>query len=414
MSTWDLQGGQKPADRAGDGAADGPIAAHDHMQNVVRLAPTEPASGLRLSDNGALAVIDVAGADAGSFLQAQMINDLLKLPSELAQLNGYCTPKGRLLALFCIFARGDGFRIVMPVGVVEGFVKRLRMFVLRADVTLTPRDDLVCLGLSAAPVVDLHIVARALSDADAAADPQMPVWSPSAPIWQTSITEADVSVVRWPDATGGDAEPVDAERRFLVVGPVDTLSAAWNTLAPAAECENHAGWRLADIAAGLPRIDVPTLEAFVPQMVNLHLIGALSFTKGCYPGQEIVARMQYLGKLKRHMRRFSIPDASADPAPAPGSMLQCDADGNAGEVVDAIRTDAGVELLAVVKVSADPASLRFGAHLLEPHALPYPLPTNPPARMAARSAADVAARPIEDRGADDGAGDDLTSSGVRV
>ncbi len=114
-----------------------------------------------------------------------------------------------------------------------------------------------------------------------------------------------------------------------------------------------------------------TREAFVPQMVNLHLIDALSFTKGCYPGQEIVARMQYLGKLKRHMRRFRV---DGEIVPLPGTAVHAGDDSGAGQVIDAVAGPDGVELLAVVKTAAA-TGLSVADQSMQAEELPYPLPT---------------------------------------
>ncbi len=187
-----------------------------------------------------------------------------------------------------------------------------------------------------------------------------------------AATSDTQQLICWP--TGSDTT---SAVRYLVLASVDDQIALWNTCNSMAKADD-AVWRLADIGAGIPSVTRQTQEAFVPQMVNLQLIDALSFTKGCYPGQEIVARMQYLGKLKRHMRRFRLsPDATGKVSvPQAGDSLQAGEDADAGVVVDAVLgADGRAELLAVVKVSAVEASLSVGGQALLALDLPYDIPS---------------------------------------
>ncbi len=361
-------------------------------------------TALTLYDNGPLAVIDAVGRDAGTFLQSQLCNDLLKLPIERAQITGYCTPKGRLLTVFTVFAVDDDgradenrtgaddrapacYRLLMPASIVEGALKRLRMFVMRADVTFTVREDLVCIGLSCTSDVDpvdelagwpsavrpsagrsvTATGAEVEADLPGAGHPAtlQPLSSPAEPMAVTTLASG-VNLLRWPDSVD------TTQQRHLLIGPSHLMAELWQAKAPTATLANHAAWRLADIGAGLPHIEPATLEAFVPQMVNLQLIDALSFKKGCYPGQEIVARMHYLGKLKRHMRRFRLTGLALE-AVGPGSAVLAGSDVNAGIVVDAIAERDTVELLAVVKVGV--TDLHIDSVALEALELPYVLPT---------------------------------------
>jgi len=286
-------------------------------------------------------VIDVDGDDAEAFLQGQFCNDVAALGAGRAQINGYCTPKGRLLATFVLQRRPDGFRLVLPDAMVaEAFVKRLGMFIMRAAVTLRPRTELAVLGL---------IGGAGSCDGSFDALPDLPDAL-------LGVTDAgEVSLVHWHD------DPVMGARALGVVAR-DTVGDL---------VEGDALWRLADIRAGLPSVRVGTMEAFVPQMVNFREIEAVSFKKGCYPGQEIVARMHYLGKQKRHMRRF-VATGEVDGAlvPVPGDAL---GEAGAGEVVDAVRTRDGVELLAVVRIGTwgDGLALGEGAPTAFDAALPY-------------------------------------------
>lgn len=286
-----------------------------------------------------LAIVDVSGADAESFLQGQFCNDIAGIPMPGSQLTGYCSPKGRLLAALLLQRLPEAFRLILPADLLNTFLVRVRMFVMRADVTFTHRDDLTAVGLFDA--ADPLLQTRGLvATADALG----------------VAVSGDNSVARWPD---------DQLQRWVMILAKSAIS---SDMADGSE-----RWRLADIRAGLPSVVDATREAFVPQMMNFSEVQGLSFTKGCYPGQEIVARTQYLGKLKKHMRRFV---ADAGELPLPGQVLGEAGSTEAGEVVDAVqREDGGLELLAVVRIAREEGAtlplVGGAAHLAD---LPYTPP----------------------------------------
>jgi len=166
--------------------------------------------------------------------------------------------------------------------------------------------------------------------------------------------------------------------RFEIFGDVDTCRRLWSDLNVHCAPVGPKGWQLLDILAAIPTIYEATSEAFVPQMLNLHALGGISFAKGCYPGQEVVARMHYLGKLKRRMYRLAIegPDV-----PVPGSpVFRCGGDATQpdGEIVDAVLHPDGLwAALAVMQIAATEVPLCWGhpdgspAHVI---LLPYPVP----------------------------------------
>lgn len=295
-----------------------------------------------------LGVIDVSGDDASTFLQGQFCNDVTALPQPGSQLTGFCSPKGRLLAAPILLRRHGGFRLLLPIDLLESFLQRIRMFVLRADVTFTHRDDVAVLGV---------------------VDPASSLWSTAGlavPDAALSVTEnGDASALAWDDRNA---------KRWLVVVPSEALAGV--------ETDVTGSWRLADIRAGLPTVVAATREVFVPQMVNFAAVGALSFTKGCYPGQEIVARTQYLGKLKKHMQRFvAVDGVTPDQVPSAGDVLGEPGSADAGEVVDAVAGANGtLEALVVVRRErAVDAGLPLpGGGELVPAALPYELPGDEP------------------------------------
>lgn len=286
-----------------------------------------------------LSVIDATGSDAESFLQGQFCNDLGELATPGAQLTGYCSPKGRLLATPVLQRLNAGFRLVVSSDLAEAFLQRLRMFVMRSDVIFTVRDDMACIAV--------------FNDSDAI----FASVGASAPSELMGLTVSDeASVMRWNDSS---------EARWLVIAPLAALGEL--------DVDASQVWRLADIRAGMPFVVDATREAFVPQMMNLAEVGGLSFTKGCYPGQEIVARTKYLGKLKKHMLRFV---ADAGELPVAGQTLGDAGTPDAGEVIDAVALEGGgIELLAVVRIERDaqaPLPLVGGS------AVPASLPYEPP------------------------------------
>ena len=303
-----------------------------------------------LVDASPMAVVEITGDDATSFLQSQFCNNMEAVSADQGQLSGYCTPKGRLLAFFSVIAVAGGYRLLLPQTMVEVFVKRLQMYVLRAKVSVAVRDDLVCVGLVAGASGQLELAEKVLPASKLAV-----------------VSQGELQTVRWHDDYIAGA----GRQRYLCVATPAVMAELWEQLVPTAVCAAFDRWRLADISAGVPRLIEQTREAFVPQMVNLHLIDALSFTKGCYPGQEIVARMQYLGKLKRHMRRYHV---NGENVPPPGTAVHAGDDSGAGQVVDAVRGPHGVELLAVVKTGAD-TGLTVADQPMQAKDLPYQLPT---------------------------------------
>lgn len=273
------------------------------------------------------ALLLVRGEDAAEFLQGQLTNDVREVSSNHSQLNGHCSPKGRLLASFRLLAHGDGFLLLLPREQREALAKRLRMFVLRAKVTITEPDDLAVMGI-------LGECSEALASLNC---PSLPAEANSV------VTHEDLSVVRLAGAT----------TRYLVLGQTPRLMTLWQEMTATAGVASDDRWALEDIRAGIPTVYAATRDTFVPQMINLQLIDGVSFNKGCYTGQEIVARMQYLGKLKRRMYLGEVDSAKA---PRPGDELHAPSSTSeqaSGRVVDARRIEQNRwALLAVAEISA--------------------------------------------------------------
>jgi hypothetical protein len=310
-------------------------------------------TGNVFADLSHYSLVAVHGEDAREFLQGQFSNDLRRIDAGHSLLNAYCSPKGRMLANFRVFQHGDTLYLRMPSAMVEATVKRLRMYVLRSRVTFEDTvDTFVVLGLSG-PDAESEL-ARASG------------LTPPAGI--DAVTRNDHTVIiRVPGI----------HPRYEVYAGFDGASRIWNALNVNCAPIGASAWNLLEVHAGLPTIYPETAEAFVPQMANMQLLDGVSFKKGCYPGQEVVARMQYLGKLKRRMYLARVQGSE----PLVGQDL-FDARGDeqsVGKVVDAEpHPDGGHSLLAVLQIaSAELGDVRLGARdgpALSFQALPYPFP----------------------------------------
>ena len=295
-------------------------------------------------------LIRATGSDVRTFLQGQLTNDINQVTPVLAQLSSYCSPKGRILGSFWVMQRGDDLYLQLPADRLPGILKRLRMFVLRAQVTLEDASgELARFGITGSCAADLLPFAPGADKATATRD--------------------DITVIRLP-----------GERpRFEIIGPVSALAPLWSKLSETATQTGPDFWSLMDIRAGVPNVFEDTVEAFVPQMANLQLIGGVSFTKGCYTGQEVVARMQYLGKLKRRMYLAHIADTQR---PAPGAEVfspSSESGQGAGRIVDAAPSpDGGFDVLAVLQISsAEAGDVRLhdaAGPVLDLRPMPYDLP----------------------------------------
>jgi tRNA-modifying protein YgfZ len=297
-------------------------------------------------------LILASGEEARAFLHGQFTNDVQNLADGQAQWNGYCSPKGRLLASFLMWPANQGFLLMLPTALAEAFRKRLSMFVLRSKVKL---ED-----------VSAQWVRTGLAGPGAAALLARHVESvPEKPLQSTHQT--GLRILR-----------LESER-FVLVGSLDVQRALWQKLAADAVPAGVDAWTWHAIQAGVAEVQEATRESFVPQMVNFDLIGAVNFRKGCYPGQEIVARTQYRGILKRRMVRALL--SAPDQMPAPGQSVYSPAFGDqaAGEIVLAAPAPTGGwELLLVAQIEALKTgqlflgSLQGAALALAP--LPYPVP----------------------------------------
>jgi folate-binding protein YgfZ len=297
-----------------------------------------------------IGVLGFDGPDAAAFLQGQLSNDVAALAVGQAQWTSYNSPKGRMLGSLLLWRAGaDTLRAWLAADLAETLRKRLAMFVLRAKVVVTDRTPLGPRYGVAGPGARAAVHA-ALGDAPAAGQ---------------AVEHDGVTIV------------AAADGRLLLQAPQADSAALAARLAAHATAGVPAQWQLLGIRAGVPLITAATADLFVPQTANWDLVGGVNFKKGCYPGQEIVARMQYLGRLKERLARFRLDG----PPPAPATRLFSDAFGTqpCGTVVNAVSTpDGGAELLAVVQWDAlESGPLHTGTldgPALAREPLPYALP----------------------------------------
>jgi folate-binding protein YgfZ len=254
-----------------------------------------------------LGILRFSGADALSFLQGQVSNDTQRLTERTPVFAAYSTAQGRVLALIYLLPHSSGVVAILPREILGATMERMRKFILRAKVRIEDAAETL-------------VVAGRLGASHEAS---------SGYVEQDDIGTAPVGH--------------DANRRWII-GPPEKIAAAADAAA-AKRIED--AWRLADIRAGLPQVYAATSEAFVAQMLNLDLLDGISFTKGCYTGQEIIARTQHLGRIKRRMTRLALPSGSWQV----GQALRL-ADGRQGRLTEVVESHGRTEALAVLSVEA--------------------------------------------------------------
>ncbi len=298
-----------------------------------------------------LGLIAARGPDTERFLQGQLTCDVRQANSEHSLIGAHCNPKGRVLACFRLFQHEDACYLELPRTMVDMLLVRLRKYLLMTKSVLEEASDaLARIGIA----------------------------GPNAASWLESALGAVPETVNGVIAAGNMTaiRLPGLQPRFELHGAARELSVIWNALAPNVTPIGAEAWRLLDILAGIPTIYPETVEAFIPQMINLQQLEGISFQKGCYTGQEIVARTHYLGKLKRRMYlarvKSLIPPRLGDPLFSP----QADASQSAGQLADACRhPEGGYAVLAVALIEcAEQGSLHLGdssGPVLQLEPLPY-------------------------------------------
>jgi folate-binding protein YgfZ len=298
-------------------------------------------------------LLKVSGDDAQSFLQNLSSNDIKAVTPAQAQLSSINTAKGRVLATFLVWQDGADYYLQLPAALTAAVLKKLTMYVLRAKVKIEDvSTQLVCFGVAGKE-------AAAMLQAKVGELPQDTL---------AVARHANAGIMRMGD------------ERFQLIVPAEHAAALWQQLSPQARPAGAPCWDWLNIRAGFPVVLPATQEQFVLQMLNLDLIGGVSFKKGCYPGQEVVARLHYLGKLKQ---RTYLAHIAGDAAPQPNDPLyNDDGDDNQsnGHILNAAPApQGGYDVLATLYSSVKEAHVvRWqspqGA-VLEFATLPYPFPT---------------------------------------
>jgi tRNA-modifying protein YgfZ len=296
-----------------------------------------------------LGILRFTGADTLSFLQGQVSNDTQPLSQSTPVLAAYSTAQGRVLALIYLLPHSSGVVGILPREILAATMERMRKFILRAKVRIEDAaDTLIVAGRGGAPSRGgATLQADGTEQADA------------------STLDAKAAS-RYVEHDGIGTAPVGHDgNRHWVIGPPEKIAAPADAAA-AKRIEDD--WRLADIRAGLPQVYAATSEAFVAQMLNLDLLDGISFTKGCYTGQEIIARTQHLGRIKRRLFRLGLPSG----AWSVGQAVRL-ADGRQGRLTEVIESGGRTEALAVLNMSAESSGGDTpGELLVEAAELPLP------------------------------------------
>jgi folate-binding protein YgfZ len=298
-------------------------------------------------------LIRFSGEDTKAFLQNQLTCDIREINPHKAQYGSYCSPKGRILATLLLWQQDDDLIMQLPARLSAAIQKRLSMYVLRARVTSTDAsDDLIRIGIAGPNAMALIENITGFPSS----------FSQSLQV----VHNKEISILYF------------SRQRIELITSIEHAPTLWEHLNQQAKPVGAGCWDWLTIASGIPVILPETQEMFLPQMVNLDAIGGVSFKKGCYPGQEIVARTQYLGKLKRRM--FLAHISTTQTITAGDALYSSDMeDQSSGNIVNAAAApQGGFDVLAVIQQSSvDTGEIHWQSlqgPLLEIKSLPYPLP----------------------------------------
>jgi tRNA-modifying protein YgfZ len=271
------------------------MTSNNVQTNMNEITATK--NGNIFCDLSHLGLLEISGADAAIFLQGQVSNDALMLNGSNAHFSAYCNPKGRMLALFLAFALhnlelGHHLHLQFNRELLEPIMKRLKMYVMRSKVDIKDvSDSIIKFGINGPQAASLLAGSFA------------------------SIPTQDYQLVTLDNGAILKLPTIAGHTRFQIF--TDNTNAPIILDALKADCQqvNQACWNWLDIQMGIPDVSLKTQEQFVPQMLNIDLLGGINFKKGCYTGQEIVARTHYLGSVKRRTYLASIQSNSATNIP---------------------------------------------------------------------------------------------------
>ena len=318
--------------------------------------------GAIICDLSGYGLLRVEGEDAEAFLQGQLSSDVCGLTQDRCQLATYNSPKGRVLATLLLWRAGQGFLLQLPTAIAEATRRRLSMFILRSKVRIeSVADSFVRIGVGGPQAEQIMMAAGILPPRQAFG----------------ILREQCVDVGGRPTSIDYVVQPAGACYELLLATEEAAIE-IWRALQGyGAQPARFDAWRWLTLRAGVAEIGAETQDQFVAQMLNYELIGAISFTKGCYPGQEIIARTQYRGSIKR---RTLLAHADGTIEPAAGSSIFAESgDGQAiGAVVNAAPApEGGFDLLISVHMELALGRLHLGdaqGPLLSLLPMPYPVP----------------------------------------
>ncbi len=295
------------------------------INNDITNTRTEPQSNwtCRLDD---YSVLTVSGADAQTFLQGQTTCDFKQLKTNHWTMGALCNPKGRVISVFYALSTETCFLLIIPSTMLEIVHNRLKMFVLRSDVEIKNETErLQLIGFSI--------------ESDNINQIKLPGGNAICSVNSQSILRCH-SKQEQPD-------------QYLMLCEADAVKATFQQFINLGLtiCDKSV-WHQQEIRNGIPTINQQTSEAFTPQMLNLDLLNAISFEKGCYTGQEVVARTQHLGTLKRRMFELSCSSRIEVEPGTPIFSASAQNQGSVGQVTCSVKSEHGLMMLAVLQKSA--------------------------------------------------------------
>ena len=281
--------------------------------------------------NQTYAALEVSGEDAATFLQGQLTNDIYQVTNQHAIYSGFCNPKGRLIGFFIIIKFNESYLLILPRSITESIHKKLSMYILRSKVKLTMQDEAIQIyGL---------LDKNKNSNNEALPKNHLDV-----------LNSNECHIIK-----------LQGVGRFMLVGLKDACQSFIHENPDFLENQDINLWKQEEILSGSPNIYPATQEAFIPQSLNLDLIDAINFKKGCYTGQEIVARTHYLGKPKR---RMFIAKAQAELHSSIGDSI--DFNGQAiGHIVDLVIHEGKTDLLIELHLDHTDKGLTIDGHRIE-------------------------------------------------
>ena len=283
-----------------------------------------------LCDLSHLGLLEISGADAVTFLQGQVTNDVSLLNGSNAHYSAYCNPKGRMLALFLAFAHYDHLHLQFNRELLEPTMRRLKMYVMRSKVEIKDvSDSIIKFGLNGPQAASM--LASVFS----------------------KIPTQDYELVSLENGATLKLPSVNGDARFEIFTDSTNAPVIWDALKNNCKVVENLHWDWLEIQAGIPDIELKTQEQFVPQMLNLDILNAINFKKGCYTGQEIVARTHYLGSVKR---RTYLAELANQNAPAAGDKVLDALKNEVGQIVRvAANANNGFDALIEVRIDAKEA-----------------------------------------------------------